>query len=69
LVLAFCISFFFQFHQWIPIYQILYFSIWSLFFEFLIFYLNHFVKVLLIFNFFLQFKLMVLYFSIWSSFF
>jgi len=48
----FCISFTcFQFHSSIPVYQILYFSIWSSFFEFIIFCLVLFVKVLLVFNF------------------
>jgi hypothetical protein len=63
----FCRSFiFFQFHIWILIYQLLYSPIWSSFFEFLIFYLGHFIKVLLVFNFIIQFKFLVLCFSIWS---
>jgi hypothetical protein len=31
------------------------------------FFLDHFVKVLLVFNFIIQFKLMILCFPIWSS--
>jgi len=59
----------FQFRPSIPIYQILYFLIWSLFFLFLIFFFDFFVKVLLVFNFIIQSKLMVLCFSIWFLFF
>jgi len=66
----FCIIFiYFQFHHSILIYKILYSSMWSLFFGFFIFFLGSIVRVLVIFDFIIQFKLMVLYFSIWSSFF
>ena len=58
-----------QFHLLIPIYQILYYLIWSSFFGFLIFYLDFLVKVLLVFNLIFQFKLIVLYVLIWSLFF
>jgi hypothetical protein len=57
----------FQFYHSILIYQILYSPIQSSFFEFLIFFLGHFVKVLLVFNFIIQFKFSELYFLIWSS--
>jgi len=68
LSLSFCRNFIcFQFYFWILIYQILYSPIWSSFFEFLIFYLGHFIKVLLVFNFIIQLKFLVLCFSIWSS--
>ena len=36
-------------------------------FGFLIFCLDSFIKVLVVFNFIIQFKLMILYFLIWSS--
>jgi hypothetical protein len=63
----FCINFIcFQFYYSISIYQILYSPIWSSFFWFLIFFLGFFIKVLLVFNFIIQFKLMVLCFLIWS---
>jgi hypothetical protein len=52
----------FQFHHSIPIYQILYFLIWSLFFLFLIVFFDFFVKVLLVFNFILQSKLVLIFF-------
>jgi len=66
----FCIIFiYFQFHHSIPIYKILYSPMRSLFFGFFIFFLGFIVRVLVIFNFIIQFKLMVLFFSIWSSFF
>jgi hypothetical protein len=51
----------FQFHPSIPIYHILHSPIRSSFF-FLLFFLGSFIKDLLVFNFILQFKLMVLYF-------
>ena len=54
----------FQFHHWISIYQILHSSIWSTLFRFLIFCLGLFVKHLLVYNFMIQFKLMVFFFSI-----
>ena len=57
----------FQFYHSILIYQILYSPIQSSFFEFLIFFLGHFVKVLLVFNFIIQFKFSELYFPIWFS--
>jgi hypothetical protein len=57
----------FQFYHWISIYQILYSPIWSSFFGFLFFCFSLFVKVLMVFNFIIQFKLMVLCFSILSS--
>ena len=61
----FCKSFIcFQFHPSISIYQKLYFPIWFLFFWFLFFSLSPFIKVLVVFNFILQFKLMVLCFPI-----
>jgi hypothetical protein len=40
---------------------------WSSFFKFFYFFLGPFVKFLMVFNFILQFKLMILCFSIWSS--
>ena len=55
----------FQFHHSISIYWILYSWIWSLLFGFLIFILGHFVKKLVVFNFIIQFKLIVLCFLIW----
>jgi hypothetical protein len=64
----FCKNFIcFQFYHWILIYQILYFPIWSSFSGFLIFYFSLFIKVLLVFNFIIQFKLIVLCFSLLSS--
>ena len=61
---SFCrIFIYFQFHHSITIYQILYSPIWLSFLWFLVFCLCLFVWVLLIFNFTIQFKLMVLYFS------
>jgi hypothetical protein len=57
----------FWFHNSIPIYQISYFLILSLFFLFL-FISYSFYKGFIWFNFILQFKLMVLSFSIWSLF-
>jgi hypothetical protein len=66
----FCRSFIcFQFHLSIIFYQILYFSTWSLLFWFWFFFFSPFIKVLLVFNFIIQFKLMVLCFSIWPLFF
>jgi hypothetical protein len=71
------IFFIFNFWSWpfyksfiyysITIHQILYSLMWSSFFGFLIFILGHFVRVLVTFNFILQFKLIVLCFQIWSS--
>jgi hypothetical protein len=57
----------FKFHPSISIYQILYLPIWSSFFRFLIFIIGPFVKILVVFNFIIQFKLMILYFLIWCS--
>jgi hypothetical protein len=49
---SFCESFiYFQFHYSILIYQILYYLMWSLFFGFLVFIIDLFVKVLVVFNF------------------
>ena len=56
----------FQFYSSIPIYQILYYPLWSSFYGFLIFIISHFIKNLVIFYFILQFKLLVLYFLICS---
>jgi hypothetical protein len=53
----------FQFHLSILNYQILYCPMWYSFFGFLIFILSTFVKVLIVFNFIIQFKLMVLFFK------
>ena len=56
----------FQFHLSILNYQILYCSMWYSFFGFLIFILSTFVKVLIVFNFIIQFRLMVLFFKFGS---
>lgn len=58
---------YFQFYSSISIYQILYYPLWSLFYGFLIFIISPFIKILVIFYFILQFKLLLLYFLICSS--
>jgi len=55
----------FQFHPLISNYQILFFTLVFILWVLNLFCLNSLVKILLVFSFIIQLKLMVFYFSIW----
>jgi hypothetical protein len=59
----------FQFYPSILIYQISYSSMWSSFFIFLNFIVCSFIRVLVVFNLIIQFKLMILFFKFGLCFF